>query len=124
MRRDTIFVVASIGKPLTAAPALLLVEDGVLGLDGPVDRFLPELANHRVIRSLASPLDDTARAARPITLHELLTTRIGLDAAFADPATSPPLRRMAELELAPGPRLFGLRPDEFLRRLGTLPLVQ
>lgn len=123
MRRDTIFAVASIGKPLTAAAALLLVEDGVLGLDEPVDRFLPELANRRVLRSLESPLDDTVPAARPITLRDLLTMRMGLGAVFADPATSPLLRRMAELELAPGPRLFGHGPDEFMRRLGTLPLV-
>lgn len=123
MRRDTIFAVASIGKPLTAAAALALVEDGVVGLDEPVDRFLPELANRRVIRSLESPLDDTVPAARPITLRDLLTMRMGLGAVFADPATSPLLRRMAELELAPGPRLFGHGPDEFMRRLGSLPLV-
>jgi CubicO group peptidase (beta-lactamase class C family) len=123
MRRDTIFAVASIGKPLTAAAALLLVEDGVLGLDEPVDRWLPELANRRVLRSLESPLDDTVPATRPITLRDLLTMRMGLGAVFADPATSPLLRRMAELELAPGPRLFGHGPDEFMRRLGTLPLV-
>lgn len=123
MRRDTIFAVASIGKPLTAAAALALVEDGVLGLDEPVDRWLPELANRRVLRSLESPLDDTLPATRPITLRDLLTMRMGLGAVFADPATSPLLRRMAELELAPGPRLFGHGPDEFMRRLGTLPLV-
>jgi CubicO group peptidase (beta-lactamase class C family) len=123
MQRDTIFAVASIAKPLTAAAALLLVEDGVLGLDEPVDRFLPELANRRVIRSLERPLDDTVPAARPITLRDLLTMRMGLGAVFADPATSPLLQRMAELELAPGPRLFRHGPDGFMRRIGTLPLV-
>jgi CubicO group peptidase (beta-lactamase class C family) len=123
MRRDTLFAVASIAKPLTAAAALLLVEDGVLGLDEPVDRFLPELANRRVLRSLESPLDDTVPAARPITLRDLLTMRMGIGAVFADPVTSPLLRRMAELEVAPGPRLFGHSADEFMRRLGSLPLV-
>lgn len=123
MQRDTIFAVASIAKPLTAAAALLLVEDGVLGLDEPVDRFLPELANRRVIRSLESPLDDTVPAARPITLRDLLTMRLGLGAVFADPARSPLLQRMAELAVAPGPRLFGHGGDEFMRRIGTLPLL-
>jgi CubicO group peptidase (beta-lactamase class C family) len=123
MQRDTIFAVASIAKPLTAAAALLLVEDGVLGLDEPVDRFLPELANRRVIRSLDSALDDTVPAARPITLRDLLTMRMGLGAVFADPAASPLLQRMAELELAPGPRLFRDGPDAFMRRLGSLPLL-
>ena len=100
----------SVAKPLTAAAALLLVEDGVLGLDEPVDRWLPELANRRVLRSLEGPLDDTVPAARPITLRDLLTMRMGIGAVFADPAASPLLRRMAELEVAPGPRLFGHGP--------------
>lgn len=123
MRRDTIFAVASIGKPLTAAAAMILVEDGVLELDGPVDPWLPELADRRVIRSLASALDDTVPAERPITLRDLLTMRMGLGAVFADPAGSPLLRRMAELEVAPGPKLFGHPPDEYMRRISSLPLV-
>jgi CubicO group peptidase (beta-lactamase class C family) len=123
MTRDTVFAVASIGKPITAAAALMLVEDGVLELDGPVERWLPELADARVIRSLDSDLDDTVQAERPITLRDLLTLRFGLGAVFADPAGSPLLQRMAELEVAPGPKLFGHSPDEFMRRIGSLPLV-
>jgi CubicO group peptidase (beta-lactamase class C family) len=123
MTRDTVFAVASIGKPITAAAALMLVEDGVLELDGPVKRWLPELAAARVIRSLDSDLDDTVQAERPITLRDLLTMRFGLGAVFADPAGSPLLQRMAELEVAPGPKLFGHSADEFMRRIGSLPLV-
>jgi CubicO group peptidase (beta-lactamase class C family) len=123
MTRNTVFAVASIGKPLTAAAALMLVEDGVLDLDGPVERWLPELADARVIRSLDSDLEDTVQAKRPITLRDLLTMRFGLGAVFADPAGSPLLQRMAELEVAPGPKLFDHSPDEFMRRIGSLPLV-
>src|SRR5690606_6765623 len=107
MRRDTIFPVASIGKPLTAVAAMILVEDGVLSLDAPVDPGLPELADRRVVRSLESPIDDTVPATRPITLRDLLTMRFGFGAVFADPAGSPLLQEFAALELAPGPRLFG-----------------
>jgi len=123
MQRDTIFAVASIGKPITAISALILVEDGVLGLDDPVDKWLPELANRRVVRSLASDLEDTVPAERPITLRDLLTLRMGLGAVFADPASSPLLKRMSELEIAPGPKLFGHDSDEFMKRLGSLPLL-
>jgi CubicO group peptidase (beta-lactamase class C family) len=123
MERNTIFAVASIGKPLTAVAAMILVEDGVLGLDDPVDPWLPEIADRRVVRSLDSDLDHTVPADRPITLRDLLTMRMGLGAVFADPAGSPLLQRMAELGLAPGPRLFGHPPDEYMRRLGSLPLV-
>jgi CubicO group peptidase (beta-lactamase class C family) len=126
MTRDTIFPVASIGKTLTAAAALALVEDGVLGLDEPVDRWLPELADRQVLRSLDGDLDDTVPVARPITLRDLLTMRMGLGFIFADPAHVPLAAKMVELELAPGPgpfRLFGHSADEFMARLGTLPLA-
>ena len=55
MRRDTIFRVASISKPVTAAAAMILVEEGKLRLDDPVDKFLPELKDRKVLRSLESP---------------------------------------------------------------------
>jgi CubicO group peptidase (beta-lactamase class C family) len=123
MQRDTIFAVASIGKPITAVSALILVEEGVLDLDEPVDKWLPELANRRVIRSLEADLNDTVPARRLITLRDILTMRMGLGAVFADPASSPLLKRMAELELTPGPKLFGHSADEYMRRIGSLPLV-
>ncbi len=123
MQRDTIFAVASIGKPITAVSVLILVEEGVLGLDDPVDKWLPELADRRVIRSLESDLDDTVPANRPITVRDLLTLRMGLGAVFADPARSPLLQRMNELQVSPGPKLFGHSADEFMRRIGSLPLV-
>src|SRR5262249_31492040 len=49
MRRDTIFRIASLTKPILAAAAMMLVEDGALALEEPVDRLLPELANRRVL---------------------------------------------------------------------------
>src|SRR5262245_23020587 len=45
MKRDTIFRIASLTKPILAAATMMLVEDGALGLDEPIDRLLPELAN-------------------------------------------------------------------------------
>lgn len=123
MARDTVFAIASAGKPLTAVAALQLVDDGVLRLDAPVDCWLPELRDRRVLLDLTAPLDDTVRARRAITLRDLLTCRMGLGVVFADPASAPVLQRMAELELAPGPKLFGHGPDEFMQRLGSLPLI-
>src|SRR4051794_12258241 len=56
MRRDTIFRIASMTKPVAAVAALILVEEARLRLDEPVDRLLPELAERQVLRSLASEL--------------------------------------------------------------------
>lgn len=123
MRRDSLFPVASIGKPLTAAAALTLVEEGTLALDAPVDPWLPELADRQVLRHRNAALDDTVPAARPITLRDLLTQQFGLGALFADPAEVPLARAMQALEISPGPRLFGHPDDVFLERLGGLPLA-
>ena len=62
MRRDTIFRIASMTKPITAAAAMILVEECKLRLDEPVDRLLPELANRKVLKRLDGPLDDTVPA--------------------------------------------------------------
>jgi CubicO group peptidase (beta-lactamase class C family) len=77
MRRDTIFRIASMTKPITAAAAMILVEECKLRLDEPVDRLLPELAGRKVLRRLDGPLDDTVPANRPITLRDLLPFRMG-----------------------------------------------
>jgi CubicO group peptidase (beta-lactamase class C family) len=68
LQRDAIFRIASLTKPIAAAAAMILVEDGVLELSGAVDEFLPELADRRVLRSLDGPLDDTVPAERAINL--------------------------------------------------------
>ena len=64
MARDTIFRIASMTKPMAAAVAMMLVEDGVLGLDTPVDRWLAELANRRVLNA-STGLKDTVRRSEP-----------------------------------------------------------
>ena len=62
VQRDTIFRIASMTKPVTAVAAMILVEEGRLRLDEPVDSWLPELAARRVLRALDSPLEDTVPA--------------------------------------------------------------
>jgi CubicO group peptidase (beta-lactamase class C family) len=125
MTRDSIFRIASMSKPVTAVAALMLVEDCVLRLDDPVERFLPELADMRVLKTPAGPLDDTLPAARPITLRDLLTFRAGFGAVW-DPDW-PITKAMQERGVAVGPPRMAAEPtpapDLFLRRLGELPLV-
>jgi CubicO group peptidase (beta-lactamase class C family) len=123
MRRDTIFRIASVTKPITAAAAMILVEECRLRLDDPVDDFLPELAGRRVLRSIDSPLDDTVPAKRPITLRDLLTFRLGLGAVMVFPERHPIQGAMADAGVAPGPLLPTHPPDELMRRYGSLPLV-
>jgi CubicO group peptidase (beta-lactamase class C family) len=123
MRRDTIFRIASMTKPITAAATMILVEQCKLRLDEPVDRLLPELANRRVLKRLDGPLDDTEPAKRPISVRDLLTLRMGFGFILAPPGTHPIQKAMAEAGLAPGPYPPEFRPAEYLKRLGRLPLV-
>lgn len=85
MRRDTLFRITSMTKPVTAAATMLLVEEGRLGLDEPVDRLLPELADRQVLRRVDGPLDDTVPAHRSITVRDLLTLRMGFGIILAPP---------------------------------------
>src|SRR5919112_6686461 len=123
MRRDTIFRIASVTKPIVAAAAMILVEECVLRLDEPVDQWLPELADRRVLRAIDSPLDDTLPANRPIILRDLLTFRLGIGSVMVFPPRYPIQQAMADAGVGPGPALPAHTPDELMKRFGSLPLV-
>jgi CubicO group peptidase (beta-lactamase class C family) len=126
MKRDTLFRITSMTKPVTATAAMILVEECTLRLDEPVDRWLPELANRRVLRRIDGPLDDTVPANRPITLRDLLTFRLGLGLIFA-PSGSWPIQQainaLGIVGFGPPNPSAPHDPDEWMRRLGTLPLL-
>jgi len=106
MRGDTIFRLASMSKPITAVATMMLVEEGKIRLDDPLEKWLPELANRRVSRKADGSMDDTYPSPRSITVLDLLTHRSGLPSGFT------------------GGSMLGVGdpPDEWIRRLGTLPL--
>ncbi|HEX8343510.1 MAG TPA: serine hydrolase domain-containing protein [Actinoplanes sp.] len=127
MRRDTVFRITSMTKPVVAAAAMMLVEDGTLSLDEPVDRVLPELAGRRVLARVDGPLDDTVPAARPITVEDVLTYRMGFG-FLIEPTFDPPFPIVTEpdrMQLAlgaPDPRTPH-DPDVWIRLFGSLPLM-
>ncbi|MET0135201.1 MAG: serine hydrolase domain-containing protein [Kibdelosporangium sp.] len=121
MQQDTIFRIASMTKPVIAVATLILVEECVLRLDDPVDKFLPELADRQVLTSIDAALDSTVPADRPITARDLLTFRLGFGMVFEDLPIS---RAANERSVGTGrPRRLQLTPDEWLRNLGELPLM-
>jgi CubicO group peptidase (beta-lactamase class C family) len=125
MRRDTIFRITSMTKPITALAAMILVEECRLRLDEPVDRLLPELANRQVLKRLDGALDDTVPAQRPINLRDLLTFCLGFGQLMAPPEAYPILQAASEQQIGMGPPSPATlpAPDEWLRRLGALPLM-
>ncbi len=103
---------------------MILVEDCKLRLDDPVDPWLPELANRRVLKSLSSDVDDTVPASRATSLRDLLTYRMGFGSVMAPQDTYPIQKLIREYRIG-GPMLPSHAPsmDEWLRRLGSLPLL-
>lgn len=87
LRTDHIFRVFSNTKLVTSCAALLLLEEGRFALDDPVERYLPELANRRVLRPGATSPDDTEPAATPITVRHLMSHSAGLSYGLLDPGT-------------------------------------
>ena len=122
MTRDSIFRIASITKPITAAAALMLAEDGQIALDDPVGRWLPELASPVVVRTPASPVDDVVPAVRPITVADLLTFRAGY--GFPSDFTLPVVSLLFSelLQGPPQPQLVAA-PDEWMATLSRIPLL-
>ncbi|HEX4024944.1 MAG TPA: serine hydrolase domain-containing protein [Steroidobacteraceae bacterium] len=123
IRRDSLFRIASMTKPITAVAAMILVEECRLRLDDPIDALLPELANRRVLRRIDSPLEDTEPARRALTLRDLLTFRLGTGVIIGPPDRYPIQRAMSELQLIGRKPAIPHAPDEWIRRLGTLPLI-
>lgn len=118
VQRDTIFRITSMTKPITAAATMILLEECVLRLDDPVDRWLPELAGRRVVRRLEGPIEDTVPASRPVTVRDLLTFRMGL----GDTGVPNPVEDAADALFGPWPSVPPA-PDEWMRGLGSLPLM-
>lgn len=119
MRRDTLFRIASLTKPVTSVAALMLYDEGRFELDDPITACAPEFASMRVLRSLDGPLEDTVPAGRPITFGDLLTHRAGFTYGAFHPA---PLK--AAYREALGADIDSHRsPDEWIAGLAGLPLI-
>ena len=116
---ESIVRIASITKPITAAAVMLLMDEGLVALDDPIARWLPELASPRVVRTPQSAIDDVVPAARPITVEDILTFRAGwgFPSDFSLPAV---------VELFQKLPVFGPRetPDEWLATLAQVPMLR
>ncbi|MEU2625280.1 serine hydrolase domain-containing protein [Streptomyces sp. NPDC007157] len=123
LKADALFRLSSVTKPVTAAAVLALVDDGMLTLDAPIARWLPELASPVVVRTPASGLDDVVPAARPITVEDVLSSRSGwgFGADFAAPAVQPLFADVAVYNGGPRP---SASPDEWVAALAGIPLLR
>jgi CubicO group peptidase (beta-lactamase class C family) len=121
MARDSIFRLASITKPITAAAVMMLVDDGRIALDDPVGRWLPELAEPKVVRTPASAVDDVVPATRPITVLDLLTSCAGY--GFASDFTPPAVQRLFSVQKDGREPASFSPPDAWMAELARIPLL-
>lgn len=85
LREDHLFRVFSNTKLVTSCAVLLLVEQGKLALDDPIERYLPELGHRQVLRPGATRIDDVAPARTPIRVRHLMTHTAGLSYGLFSP---------------------------------------
>ena len=116
MRRDTIFRIASMTKPIVAVATLMLVEEGKFGLSTPVEKILPELGGRKLLANPTDPLNTAKPAPHGILISDLLTHRSGI--VTPDTAPGPLVEALREADKA---REIG--PDEWIKRVGALPLA-
>ncbi|MFG2889334.1 serine hydrolase domain-containing protein [Streptomyces sp. NPDC048248] len=122
MARDSNFRVASITKPVTAAAAMMLVDDGRIALDDPVGPWLPELASPTVVCDPAGPVDDVVPAERAITVADLLTFRAGY--GFPSDFSLPAVELLInELKQGPPQPQRIAAPDDWMAALSRIPLL-
>ncbi|MEP6495662.1 MAG: serine hydrolase domain-containing protein [bacterium] len=119
VERDTIFRLASMTKPITTVAALMLLEEGRFTLDESIATCAPEFTRLRVLRRPEGPLDETHPAERPITFRDLLTHRSGL--TYGEFRRGPIAR--AHADVLGGLMDNAMKPDEWIARLASLPLI-
>ena len=127
---DSLWRVYSMTKPITGIAAMILVEEGKLGLDQPISDFIPAFKDMKVLVDPAKDL--TSRpATRPITVRNLLTHTAGL--GYSIVTKGPLLDEYNRLGINPAqvnalmePGMRAARPaslEEFANRVATLPLI-
>ncbi|MET7702023.1 serine hydrolase domain-containing protein [Streptomyces sp. NPDC005485] len=121
MARDTIFRIASITKPVTAAAVMMLVDEGRIALEDPVDAWLPELAKPMAVRTPTSPVDDLVPATRPITVADLLSSRTGW--GFPSDFSLPAVQRLFTVQKDGREPQAYPPPDAWLTDLARVPLL-
>ena len=114
MKTDAIFRIYSMTKPITTVAAMILVDEGKIGLDDPVAKYLPEFKDRRVHTGQG---DDTVGAKREVTVRDLMRHTSGLTYGVFGNSPVDQLYKKAGV-FAPGDNL-----QDMMTKLGKLPLM-
>ena len=117
MKTDAIVRIYSMTKPITTVAAMILVDEGKIGLDDPVSKYLPELKNLRVLAD-KDKSDETVEAKREPTIRDLMRHTAGLTYGFFGNAAIDQLYKKAGILSTPSDSL-----QDMVAKLGKLPLA-
>ena len=112
VNKDTIFRIFSMTKPIISVAIMTMVEDGLIGLQDPLEKYIPEFANLQIIDNETGVIK---AAESSITIENLLTHQSGIIQAIFSPNSDLGKRYAAELR-------GDFTAQEFAARLGTLPV--
>lgn len=129
---DSLYRIYSMTKPITGMAAMILIDEGKLGLDQPIAELLPAYSNMMVQKTYDGSITDVVPAERPITVRQLLTHTAGLGynivqkgpiaAAYTEQGLIPgQVSRLPLPSLGRATAVKGL--DVFADRLAKMPLV-
>jgi CubicO group peptidase (beta-lactamase class C family) len=120
MQKDSIVRIFSMSKLITSTAVLMLMDDGRLKLSDPIEQYLPALRDRKVYTGGTADAPTLVPAARPITIHDLLTHTSGYYYPGDWSAGAPALVEMFNrAKVAESASL-----DEFVDRVASLPLRQ
>lgn len=114
---DTLFRIYSMTKPITSLAFMMLVEEGLVALDDPVSRFIPEWKNLGVFAAGVSPQFMTTPPVRPMQMVDLLRHTSGLTYGFQNRGNVDAAYRKLKIADSYGPDM-----DAFVAELAKLPL--
>ncbi|MXP24534.1 serine hydrolase [Altererythrobacter indicus] len=132
--QNSIYRIYSMTKPVTGMAAMILVDEGLMGLDQPISDFLPKFRKMQVQKVYDGPItpDNLEPAIRPVTIRHLLTHTAGLGYSIVQ--QGPISKAYTQNGLIPGQvtkldlsQIFGGKPvtslSAFADRLAEMPLV-
>jgi len=111
MRKDALFRIASMTKPITAIGIMILSDEGKLSVDDPVEKHLPEFKGQMVVARKDGDTITLKKPSRPITIRDLLTHTSGLQGHYGPGLSDLYARR--NRTLAEGVLYVSQRPLEF-----------
>jgi CubicO group peptidase (beta-lactamase class C family) len=82
MKRDTIFRIYSMSKPITTVAAMILYEEGKIKLDAPVSEYIPQFKGLKVVTDPDTEEITTVPARREMTVRDLMRHTSGLTYGF------------------------------------------